>query len=243
MIKKIEPGRWVSHFKRLVHNVNMNLTDKQKNIERNLLNHKNLKTFTELDFKITPKEILKAISTLKNRKSAGTDGILNEMIKATRDEILPSLIKLFNLIYSTGIFSEKWAESMIKPLFKGGNPFDPSDYKGISLTSCLGKLFCSILNTRLVNFLETNKIYTPHHIAFRRNFRTSDHIFVLQTLINKYTSPKFRDPKVTKNLYVCFVDLKKAFDTIWRGGTIPQNVGKRYRGEIILNYSGYILQQ
>ncbi len=53
--EKIEPGRWVSHFKRLMHNVNMNLIDKQKSIERNLLNHKNLKTFSELDFKITPK--------------------------------------------------------------------------------------------------------------------------------------------------------------------------------------------
>ncbi len=142
------------------------------------------------------------------------------MIKATRDEILPFLIKLFNLLYSTGIFPEKWAECMIKPLFKGGSPFDPSDYRGISLTSCLGKLFCSILNTRVVNFLETNKIYTHHQIAFRRNFRTSDHIFVLQTLINKYTSPKFRDPKITKNLYVCFIDLKKAFNTIWRGGRL-----------------------
>ncbi len=86
---------------------------------------------------------------MKNHKSAGTNGILNEIIKATRDEILPFLIKLFNLIYSTGIFPEKLVESMIKPLFKGGNLFDPSDYIGISLTSCLDKLFCSFLNTAL----------------------------------------------------------------------------------------------
>jgi hypothetical protein len=155
---------------------------------------------------------------LKNRKSAGTDGVINEMIKTAREEILPILTRLFNLIYSTGIFPESWAISMIKPLFKGGNPFDPSDYRGISLTSCLGKLFCAILNTRLVTYLEENNIYTPHQIAFRKKFRTSDHIFVLHTLINKYTSAKFRGSKGPKNLYVCFVDLKKAFDTVWRGG-------------------------
>ncbi len=84
-------------------------------------------------------------------------------------------VKLFTILIDRKMPSVKvrsmldmyliWAESMIKPLFKGGNPFDPSDYRGISLTSCLGKLFCSILNIRLVNFLETNKIYTPTKLS------------------------------------------------------------------------------
>ncbi len=136
------------------------------------------------------------ITTPKNHKSTGTDGVLNKMIKIARKEIFPVLTKVFNLIYLTGIFPEDWAISMIKPLFKGGNPFDPSDYRGISLTSCLGKLFCSILNSRIVTYLEENNIYTLQQI--RKKSRTSDHIFVLQTLINKYTSPKFRVSKVTK---------------------------------------------
>ncbi len=57
---------------------------------------------------------------------------------------------------------------MIKSRFKGGSTFDPSDYRGIRRTSCLGKLFFSILNTRLVTYLEDNNIYTPHQIAFRK---------------------------------------------------------------------------
>ncbi len=91
------------------------------------------------------------------------------MIKTSREEILPVIVKRFNLIYSTDIFPENWAASILKPLFKGGSPFDPSDYRGISLTSCLGKLFCSILNTCLVTYLENNNIYTPHQIAFQKN--------------------------------------------------------------------------
>ncbi len=106
-----------------------------KNIKLNLHNHKNVKTFCTFDFKIISKEILKAITTLKNHKSAaGTNGLINEMIKIAREEILPVLTKVFNLIYLTGIFPENWTISMIKPLFKGGNPFDLSDYRGISLT-------------------------------------------------------------------------------------------------------------
>ncbi len=84
------------------------------------------------------------------------------MIKSGKKELLPVLVKIFNLIYTDGTFPEIWAVSLIKPLFKGGNPFDPSDYRGISLTSCLGKLFCSVLNTRLVKYLEERHIYVPN---------------------------------------------------------------------------------
>lgn len=214
----ISPEKWLIHFKNLMQSKNRELNEKQRDIEDGLSNHPNRSTFTELDFHITYEEIEKAIDQLKTRKSSGSDSIINEMLKSGKSIITPLLSKLFNIIYTIGIFPTKWADSMIKPLFKSGNKFDPANYRGISLTSCLGKLFCSILNTRLVSYLDKNEIYTPHQIAFRKNYRTSDHIFVLQTLINKYTSSKFRKKNETKSLYVCFVDLRKAFDTVWRGG-------------------------
>lgn len=58
------------------------------------------------------------------------------------------------------------------------------------------------------NYLEQNDIICPEQIGFRKVPRTSDHIFCLKTLIDKY---------VRKNKYVfaCFFwDLKKAFDTV-----------------------------
>ena len=126
---------------------NISLNKSQQEIENSLSNHPLKDTFTELDFRITKTEICNAISLLKSRKSSGSDSITNEMIKAGKSELLPLLHKLFNRIYSSGLFPSKWADSMIKPIFKGGNHFDPGNYRGISLTSCLGKLFCSILNT------------------------------------------------------------------------------------------------
>ena len=48
-----------------------------------------------------------------------------------------------------------------------------------------------------------------NQIGFKKNHRTSDHIFVLKTLIDKYF-------KQNGKIYVCFVDFQKAFDKVWR---------------------------
>jgi hypothetical protein len=54
-------------------------------------------------------------------------------------------------------------------------------------------------------------IICPEQIGFSKDSRTSDHMFVLKTLIDKYTQ------QGSKHLYTCFVDFRKAFDTVWFG--------------------------
>jgi hypothetical protein len=61
----------------------------------------------------------------------------------------------------------------------------------------------------LENYLEHNDIICPEQIGFRKGARTSDHIFSLKTVIDKYV-------RKNKYVFVCFVDLKKAFDTVNR---------------------------
>ena len=78
---------------------------------------------------------------------------------------------------------------------------------------CLGKLFCTILYNRIAPLLENKNII--EQAGFRQNHRTTDHIFLLRTIIKKYT---------TKNniLFSCFVDFSKAFDSIWRRALIEK---------------------
>ena len=155
---------------------------------------------------------------LKNNKSTGKDGICNEMLKSSKHTILPVLKNLFNHIYTSGSFPVSWSCSMIKPLYKNGSKYEPSNYRGISLSSCLGKLFCMILNTRLLHYMEDNNLFTPLQIAFRKDCRTSDHIFVLKTIIDKYLNINTRGQR--KYLYTCFIDFRKAFDTVWQEGML-----------------------
>lgn len=111
-----------------------------------------VKTFTELDNLITKTEIEKAISSLKNNKASGFDSILNEMIKSSQIYLISCYQKLFNSALTTGHFPKIWAKGYIVPIFKSGSRDDPSNYRGITIGSCLCKLFVKILNNRLGKF-------------------------------------------------------------------------------------------
>ena len=138
---------------------------------------------------------------------------MNEMFKASNVEMLELYRALFNKIITEEKYPKSWNTSHTQLIYKDGARDDPSNYRGISLTSNMSKLFNSILYTKLETYLEDNKIIRPEQGGFRKNYRTADHIFVLQTIIEKY---------ITKGqkIYGCFVDLKKAYDSVWRKGLI-----------------------
>ena len=120
------------------------------------------------------------------------------------------IVKLFNKVLQNGKFLKVWNLSCISSMFKSGNPNDCNNYWGICISSCLGKLFTSLLQNRLTNFLEKHNLLSVNQGGFREGCRTSDHIYILKTLINKYLN------KCKNNLYVCFVDFKNAFDSVVR---------------------------
>ena len=123
------------------------------------------------------------------------------------------ITKLFNTILKLGIFTQDWNYGLIRLIYKGNDIYDPDNYRGITLNSCLDKLLCTILYNRLAPILEKEKVYCREQGGFRKNHRTTDHIFILRTIIKKYT-------RQNKMLYTCFVDFKKAFDSVWRDALV-----------------------
>ena len=161
---------------------------------------------------IHDKEINTAIKSLKLNKSSGVDDILNEYIISTKHTFVPIYRKIFNLILQNGIIPSDWVKGNIIPIYKNkGSKNEPANYRPITLLSCIGKLFTSIINTRLTNFLEDNRILNETQSGFRKEYSTVDNIMTLYSLIEYYKSKK-------QNLFCCFVDFTKAFDNIWRVG-------------------------
>jgi hypothetical protein len=139
--------------------------------------------YEELDQIISNEEIVYAISNLKRCKSHGIDGLLNEYFIEFQDLLLPVLYKLFNGILTSGIFSNSWSTAVLIPVFKKGDQRDPHIYRGISLASCLAKLFTNIINNRLIEWSKAYDTITDAQFGFRNGLSTVDAIFALQTLI------------------------------------------------------------
>ena len=134
------------------------------------------------------------------------------MIKAS-PLMIAILTPLFNLILTSKHFPNQWNFGLIKNIHKGGNKNDPNNYRGITLNSFLGKLFCTILHQRLSDFCDANDIIAKEQAAFRKGYRSTDHIYLLKTIVKKYIAQN-------KRLSICFVDLEKAFDSVWRKGIL-----------------------
>ena len=143
-------------------------------------------SFSQLDFEISSVELQKAMKQLKSGKSLGLDNISNEMLKASRSFMLSCFLKLFNAVFRSGHYPKSWSESFICPLYKSDDPKRPENYRGIAINNSIGKLFNIILNNRLDNFFSDNNIIHRTQIGFSKKSRTSDHVFVLKSIIDKY---------------------------------------------------------
>ena len=125
----------------------------------------------------TENKILKCIRSLKNGKAAGNDQVINEYIKVTAHLFMPSYLKLFNNILNTGFIPDDWLKGIVKSIFKNkGDHLKPENYRLITILSCTGKLFTSVLNIRLTTFLDTHDILNENQAGFRKEYSTVDHI-------------------------------------------------------------------
>ena len=164
---------------------------------------------TVLDEIISMNELETAIKNLKCSKAHGLDKILNEFIINGNSMLKNIILKLFNVIFNTGCFPQNWAVGEIIPIHKKGDKNDPQNYRGITLLSCIGKLFTSIINARLNKWAEINDIFCEQQYGFREARSTTDCLFIVHGLIEHFLN-------MSKTLYCGFIDLKRAFDGVNR---------------------------
>jgi ribonuclease HI len=164
----------------------------------------------------TKSELMSAISSCKNKKSAGKDTIVYEFIKQAPDILIEYLLKFYNEIWHRGIIPQAWRHAVILPLRKIDKPAsDPASYRPISLTSCLCKIMEKLVTTRLTFYLESNHLLNDCQSGFRKHKSTSDQIIKLQDTISKYNKNKGFTVGV-------FLDFEKAYDMLWRAGLMTK---------------------
>ena len=103
------------------------------------------------DDQIHEHEIMAGIKRLNPASGASLDGVNGRITKNIflQKGMVKPLLRLFNIIYNTGMVPREWSCALVSALKKpGGSELDPNNYRGISLLSCLGKLFMYIINQR-----------------------------------------------------------------------------------------------
>lgn len=198
------------HFKNLFSSDNI---FSNNDVEDEMLNDEiNQSAVEQLDIDFSINEVKNAMSSLKRGKSGGIDLLIPEIFLECSDVLSPVFCKLFNYIYSQGIYPESWTKGILVPVPKKGNLNDVNNYRGITLTSVFSKIFSTLLDNRLRKWAEDNNLLSDYQFGFRQGKSTIDCIFVLNSIMKKIIA------KENKKVYCAFVDFRKAFDVVYRDG-------------------------
>ncbi len=163
---------------------------------------------SDLNVPITVELVVEGIKSLHGGKA--TVGVLKlDALSAAAGSLAPCLAAVFSACQKVGALPRSWALCGITPIHKGGDTSDPGNYRGIAVGSLLAKLYASMLNERLTKWTERHSLRARGQAGFRKDHRTTDQVFVLRTLIEQSRAKK-------QPLYSCYVDFKKAYDTIPR---------------------------
>ena len=93
------------------------------------------------DIEINNERVAKAIKDMKMNKAAGPDELVSTFIKGTQESINEQLVNLFVQSMENGEIPEDWKTANVTAIFKKGARGDPGNYRPVSLTSNVCKVF------------------------------------------------------------------------------------------------------
>ena len=178
-------------------------------------------------------EIWCILKSIKNKKSYGPDAIPNIVLKKLPRSAHEYLANMINCILGLGHYPEPWKIAYILPIPKPGKPANEAkNFRPISLLNCLSKILEKVLHVRILEYCDANGILPNNQFGFRSRHST---VHALIRLIEE-AIVGFNDRKVT---IAAFLDIEKAFDTMWVEGLIYKMIKMKFPAyliKIILSY-------
>ena len=180
-------------------------TENEKEITENL----ELPNFTLNSILITEQDVKDQLNNLNSKKPGGPDEIMPKLLKIFNTNLIIPLTLLFNRSLQLGQVPNQWKLANVSAIFKGkGSPDDPSNYRPISITSCIGKILEKIIFKYIYNYLQENDILTKFQSGFRPKDSTVNQLLeIYHTIIENLDKGK--------DIKFIFCDVSKAFDKVW----------------------------
>ena len=162
----------------------------------------NLKSATEI-------QVSTIIAKMKVSHAFGVDKIDAETLKLAAPSVIPAVTHTINLSLGTGVFPPRWKMARVLPLLKS-NEMDsqlPASYRPISLLPIVSKISERILQTQLLNYLETSRQLHNNHHSYRSRTSTTTALIQMMDAIAESTDANL----ITSTMCT---DLSAAFDCV-----------------------------
>ena len=179
----------------------------------------------QIPLNIEKEQIEETIHKLKKKKAEDYEGWRNELMIFGGNEMIKSLVRVFNQVSGNLIIPEEWNHVVIKPFYKYKGPkMEMKSRRGIFLTNLVSKVFETIV---LKN--DESAMY-PWQNGGRKKRSAIDNILIIKGVIDNKR-------RLKKKTYLIFADAEKCFDKLWLEDCLinMQEFGTRER-EIVTIY-------
>ena len=151
--------------------------------------------------------ISEAINEMSTNSAAGPDGMPASLFKECRDELCIPLQIFFAKSLTEGIIPSCLKTAAIVPVYKGGGPSSPSNYRPISLTPILMKIFERVVRKQVITFMTKRDKFNPSQHGFREGRSCLSALLMvydnIMTTLNSSVS-----------IDMIYLDFAKAFDKV-----------------------------
>jgi hypothetical protein len=173
----------------------------------NTINSQNVLTDGLIDIN----DVIDRCKTCNEKTSTGPDLVHAKLIKSTNHNFHYALYIIFNYSWIHGVLPQDWKDSIIVPIYKNGEKTEGKNYRPISITSVIVRIFERVLYGRYLNLVK-DKINNMQ-AGFRKHHTCYDHLYQMYESISSTFVKKSKLP-------IVFLDIEKAYDSVWQNGLL-----------------------
>ena len=159
-----------------------------------------------LNLAISKDEIKMLLRCLHDKKQKESMKFQLRYLRKTHN-LISLLEALFNQCSTLGRVPELWRTGIITPVLKSStsDKRDPANYRELTISHAVYKLYCNVINNRLKKWEDENSILCDPQNGFRKGGSTVALIVSLTSLI-----------ETRKLKFTAFIEVTKAYDSINR---------------------------
>ena len=165
----------------------------------------NTASISDIDF--SADDIISAIDEISQNSASGPDKFPAAILKQCKNELAAPLQHLWRMSLDHSKIPEEHLQQVITPIFKKGNRSLPENYRPVSLTSHIIKVFERVLRNKIVDHIESNNLIVDQQHGFRKNrnclTQLLSHVEAIITALEN-----------NANADVIYLDFSKAFDKV-----------------------------
>jgi hypothetical protein len=161
---------------------------------------------------VTSHEVKKHVRSLKNGKAPDGYGISAEHLKNAAPIVFEALAQVTNNVLSSGKLVPHFKNGVITPVLKPNKPAtNPDSYRRITVCSLIGKAIEKEVTKRLKHILD------PCKSKLQFGFSEGCSPVTCALVVTESIAEALDNDEA---LYITYMDVRKAFDTVWHGSML-----------------------